>query len=114
MVRFEDILVGMTILKKSENLKTILSTIEQILYAFTFGIQGCEYKDLIHMVIHCDFHPGNLKFQNNAITGLFDFDWSKVDVRCFDVALAIIYFCLYLSGFRFPLNGFLFLYFGFE
>lgn len=81
-----------------ENLKTILSTIEQTLYAFDFGIQGCEYKDLAHMVIHCDFHPGNLKFQNNAITGLFDFDWSKVDARCFDVALAIIYFCTVWKG----------------
>ena len=44
------------------------------------------------MVIHCDYHPGNLKFDKNAVVGLFDFDWSKVDARCFDVALAIKYF----------------------
>jgi len=24
--------------------------------------------------------------------GLFDFDWSKIDARCFDLALAIFYF----------------------
>jgi homoserine kinase type II len=29
---------------------------------------------------------------------LFDFDWSKVDVRCFDVALAITYFCSIWEG----------------
>jgi homoserine kinase type II len=45
------------------------------------------------MVIHCDFHPGNLKFEGERVFGLFDFDWSKVDWRAFDVALAVWYFC---------------------
>ena len=57
-----------------------------------------EYKRLPQQVIHCDYHPGNLKFQNETITGLFDFDWSKVDVRCFDVALAMFYFCVSWEG----------------
>ncbi len=82
----------------SKNLDTILSTIDQTLNVFDCGVQGGEYKDLVQMVIHCDYHPGNLKFQNNTITGLFDFDWSKVDVRCFDVALAITYFCTIWEG----------------
>ncbi|MGW8143770.1 MAG: phosphotransferase [Anaerolineales bacterium] len=43
-------------------------------------------------VIHCDFHPGNLKFDGEQVVGLFDFDWSKLDYRCFDLALAIWYF----------------------
>jgi homoserine kinase type II len=81
-----------------KNLDTILSTIDQTLNVFVCGVQGSEYRDLLQMVIHCDYHPGNLKFQNNAITGLFDFDWSKVDVRCFDVALAITYFCTIWEG----------------
>jgi len=57
-----------------------------------------EYKGLPQLVIHCDFHPGNLKFQNGDITGLFDFDWSKVDVRCFDVGLALFYYCVAWAG----------------
>ncbi len=44
------------------------------------------------IVIHCDYHPGNLKFEGEDIVGLFDFDWSKVDYRCFDVGLAAFYF----------------------
>ncbi len=76
-----------------KNLDVILSTSNQTSNAFVCGVQESKYKDLVQMVIHCDFHPGNIKFQNNTITGLFDFDWSKVDVRCFDVALAITYFC---------------------
>ena len=57
-----------------------------------------EYKELIQLVIHCDYHPGNLKFQNDKVTGLFDFDWSKMDARCFDVALALMYFCTAWKG----------------
>jgi homoserine kinase type II len=49
-------------------------------------------RELVQVVIHCDYHPGNLKFQGQEATGLFDFDWSKVDARCFDVALAVYYF----------------------
>jgi homoserine kinase type II len=45
-----------------------------------------------HQVIHCDYHPGNLKFQNEEVTGLFDFDWSKIDARLFDLGLALFYF----------------------
>ena len=43
--------------------------------------------------IHCDYHPGNLKFKNNQVVGIFDFDWSKIDFRLFDVSLALDYFC---------------------
>jgi len=43
--------------------------------------------------IHCDYHPGNLKFEKNQVVGIFDFDWSKVDLRLFDVSLALVYFC---------------------
>ena len=43
--------------------------------------------------IHCDFHPGNLKFDNNKVVGIFDFDWSKIDLRLFDVCFALLYCC---------------------
>jgi homoserine kinase type II len=50
------------------------------------------------IVIHCDFHPGNLKFEQEEVVGLFDFDWSKIDLRCFDVALGIWYFFVSWQG----------------
>ena len=54
---------------------------------------GSIGKSLLpQQIIHSDYHPGNLKFEGNKIVGLFDFDWSKLDFRCFDVALAITYF----------------------
>lgn len=44
------------------------------------------------IVIHCDYHPGNLQFTGEQVSALFDFDWSKIDARCFDVGLAMFYF----------------------
>lgn len=43
--------------------------------------------------IHCDFHPGNLKYADNQVVGIFDFDWSKIDLRLFDLGLGLVYCC---------------------
>ena len=48
--------------------------------------------------IHCDYHPGNLKYDNNRVVGIFDFDWSKIDLRLFDVCMAVDYFCCSWDG----------------
>lgn len=48
--------------------------------------------------IHGDFHPGNLKYFSDRVTGVFDFDRANIDLRMYDVALAIIYFCSAWGG----------------
>ena len=52
-----------------------------------------EAQSLPVIPIHCDYHPGNLKWTDEQVVGIFDFDWSKMDLRLFDVAMAAIYFC---------------------
>ncbi len=52
-----------------------------------------EASRMPQIVIHCDFHPGNLMFEGERVSGLFDFNWSKMDWRALDVALALWYFC---------------------
>jgi len=42
---------------------------------------------------HCDYHPGNVKFLDNKAVGIFDFDWSKIDLRLFDVCFGLVYTC---------------------
>ncbi len=59
-------------------------------------------RSLPEMVIHCDYHPGNLKFSGDKVSGVFDFDWSKVDLRLFDLGLALWYFC---TSWRGPEDG---------
>ena len=54
------------------------------------------------VINHSDYHPGNLKFEGERISGLVDFDWAKVDLRAFDVALATWYFCASWEG---PADG---------
>jgi homoserine kinase type II len=48
--------------------------------------------------VHCDYHPGNLKYTDEQVVGMFDFDWAKIDYRLFDVGLGIAYFCSSWSG----------------
>lgn len=48
--------------------------------------------------VHCDYHQGNLKYKGSRVVGVFDFDWSKIDLRLFDLALAIVYFCACWDG----------------
>ncbi len=56
-------------------------------------LDAAEIEGMPVIPIHCDYHPGNLKWTDEQVVGIFDFDWSKVDLRLFDVAMAVIYFC---------------------
>ena len=77
-----------------DNLSLFTDNIDRTLEA----IDNKKYKELPHQVIHRDYHPGNLKFQNKRVTGLFDYDWTKIEARCFDVAFAVIHFCTLWRG----------------
>jgi homoserine kinase type II len=56
------------------------------------ALEQPRFSQLPLVVAHCDFHPGNLKFSQGQVVGLFDFDWSKIETRTFDVGLAVVYF----------------------
>ena len=58
-------------------------------YAAPFDV---KFQGMPEIPIHCDYHPGNLKFRDEKSVGVFDFDWSKIDYRLFDVALGLVYF----------------------
>ncbi len=77
-----------------ENLDPILQTIDRSLRAITRQ----ERAEMVHQVIHGDYHPGNLKFADDRVTGLFDFCWARVDARCLEVAVALTYFCATWEG----------------
>jgi homoserine kinase type II len=51
------------------------------------------FKKMPETPIHSDLHAGNVKWQGEECTGIFDFDWSKIDVRLFDIGFALIYCC---------------------
>jgi homoserine kinase type II len=78
----------------AEHSNYLLETLKESIHYPT----RAAYDTLPHLAIHGDYHPGNLKFLNRKISGLFDFDWAKMDARCFDVGLAITYFCSAWEG----------------
>lgn len=52
-----------------------------------------DMKALPVCACHCDFHPGNVKWEKDRCTSVFDLDWSKLDKRLYDVALGTLYAC---------------------
>lgn len=69
------------------HLDNILESIENT------RITKADASHMPYCAIHCDYHPGNLKYLNNRVVGIFDFDWSKIDLRLFDLCMAVDYFC---------------------
>ncbi|MDR3038078.1 MAG: phosphotransferase [Candidatus Adiutrix sp.] len=51
------------------------------------------FKKMPETPIHSDMHAGNVKWEGDNCTGIYDFDWSKIEVRLFDIAFAIVYCC---------------------
>jgi homoserine kinase type II len=62
-------------------------------YMRRYAISAHEYEALLELPIHGDYHSGNVKFDGEETVGLFDFDWSKVDARIFDICLGLVYCC---------------------
>jgi homoserine kinase type II len=77
-----------------EYLQTNRDLIFQHIEALLNFLHQPEYQALPQLIIHCDYHPGNLKFASSKVVAMFDFDWSKLDARIFDVGLAMVYFFL--------------------
>jgi homoserine kinase type II len=69
-----------------DNFKLICKALDD---AASFDVR---FQGMPEIPIHCDYHPGNLKFRHEQGVGIFDFDWSKIDYRLFDVALGLVYF----------------------
>lgn len=44
------------------------------------------------LIIHGDFHPGNVKFLGNQVAGFFDLDWASWQPRLFDIAYGLLFF----------------------
>lgn len=84
-----------------------LKNIEGILEVINLTvIPAADLTRMPYNPCHNDFHPGNLKFTDNKAVGIFDFDWSKIELRLFDVCLGLTYCC---SSWQDELDGVLLL-----
>ncbi|MEG2639326.1 MAG: phosphotransferase [Clostridiales bacterium] len=56
-------------------------------------IPEADFKNLPICPLQCDFHPGNVKYDRKGyVTGIYDFDWAKMDIRLFEFGLGMVYF----------------------
>jgi len=44
------------------------------------------YHAMPKLVVHGDYHPGNMKFVGDEVSGIFDLDWATVQPRLRDLA----------------------------
>lgn len=51
-----------------------------------------RYWALPQVIVHADYHPANMKFRDDEIAGLFDFDWVCRQARLKDVADGLLFF----------------------
>lgn len=51
-----------------------------------------RYHALPKVVVHGDYHPGNLKYVGNEVSGVFDLDWATVQPRILDLADGVFLF----------------------
>ncbi len=58
----------------------------------------CEFADGVYWqlprtVVHGDWHPGNVLYDNDRICGVFDLDWASEQPRLLDLADGLFLFC---------------------
>lgn len=51
------------------------------------------YWSLPQTVVQGDYHPGNLKFRDGRVVGVFDWDWASRQPRMVDMADGLLFFC---------------------
>jgi len=52
-----------------------------------------RYWRLPQVIVHGDYHQGNMRFREAEIVGIFDFDWVSRQPRLVDVADGLILLC---------------------
>ena len=76
-----------------------LAKLPEILAAIDRGLTlEPDLDGLPRCPVFCDYHPGNHKWVDEHSVGLFDFDWTKLDYRVFDIAVGLVYFCSSWEG----------------
>ncbi len=76
-----------------ETAQAQLNALASELEAVARALPDSAYCALPTAVIHGDWHPANIKFSGDTVTGIFDFDWFDRQPRMVDVADGMLFFC---------------------
>ncbi len=75
--------------------KDIITHLAKMIDLISKSFTDKQYNCLPKTVIHGDYHPANVKYYNEKICGVFDFDWISIQPRLSDVVDGIMYFASY-------------------
>jgi homoserine kinase type II len=59
--------------------------------------EDCGYQSWMRMVIHGDWHPGNLIFRDGIVVAVLDFDSARLEPRMADIANAALQFSMRMT-----------------
>jgi homoserine kinase type II len=83
-------------------IKRLLDENKKFLGAFMQGaldeMVACKYNEQPKQVVHFDIHPGNVSYDGDKVSGLFDFDWARWDCRIADLACTMGQSCYTYKG----------------
>ena len=77
----------------ADQARQLLDYLEAQIHLARREVPDARYWALPQVIIHGDWHPGNFKFANSQIAGIFDFDWVARQPRLVDVVDGLIFFC---------------------
>ncbi|MGC9319348.1 MAG: phosphotransferase, partial [Armatimonadota bacterium] len=72
---------------------SVLAEALELAEALTQRLPDERYRSLPQTSVHGDYHPGNLKFRDHAVAGVFDWDWCSRQPRMVDLADGLLFFC---------------------
>ncbi|MDO4542219.1 MAG: phosphotransferase [Bacillota bacterium] len=86
---------GLPIPERDRYIILYKSSVDEVLANCDKARKGLEDSGMLETApktpCHCDYHPGNVKWQDGKCIGIFDFDWSKLDYRLFDICFGLVY-----------------------
>ncbi|MCX7794918.1 MAG: phosphotransferase [bacterium] len=71
--------------------KSFIDILYKIVERIEIYLPDEVYWSLPLFIIHGDYHPANLKFQEDMVVGIFDLDWTSLQPRVRDLADGILY-----------------------
>jgi len=71
-----------------EEVRRLLAVAEELAASFP----DAEYVACPHTTVHGDWHPGNVKYRDCRVCGIFDLDWATRQPRLVDLADGVAFF----------------------
>jgi len=80
--------------RQRNELARLQETLDQVAQQLDSGL----YASLEHSVIHGDFHPGNVLFQGERVSGVVDYDYASRGAVLRDIGDGLLFFAFRRAG----------------